>query len=86
MGAFLSLALQSLSTLWLLRLQQSQADVALPGLASFVFTAIVGFVIFARRMKPFQALGAGLIYFPAMFGLFFLEALYLDAWLYRNTF
>jgi drug/metabolite transporter (DMT)-like permease len=85
-GAFLSLALQSISTLWLLRLQHSQGDVAQPALVSFVVTAGVGFFIFARRLKPSHVLGAALIYFPAMFALFFFEALYLDARLYGNTF
>jgi hypothetical protein len=87
-GAVLSLGLQSISTLLLLGAQHSGRgdDVARVGLASFVITSLAGFIYVARRAKLAQAFAIGIVYFPTMFGLMFLEAIYLDARIYGNSF
>ena len=86
-GSFVALAIQSGLTLLLLAAQQSGLNqVAIVGLASFTITSVAGFLFIGRYVTVGRAVVIGIVYFPTMFGLMFLEAVVLDARLYGNTF
>jgi hypothetical protein len=63
-----------------------RGEIAPIGLASFAMTAVAGFVDIVRRVNVGQAIGIGVVYFPTTLGLMFLEAVFLDAQFYGNTF
>jgi len=85
-GAFLALALETVATLLLLALQHSGREVAAANIAADIVAASLGFGFAARRVERSQALMIAVIFFPTILGLMFLEAVYLDARLYGNTF
>jgi len=85
-GSFFALAIQSVFTIILLAAQHSGREIALVGLASFVTTTIGGFAVIARHVTVTWAVVIGIVYFPTIFGLMFLEAMVLDARLYGNTY
>ena len=86
LGALLSVVLQTMATLVLLAAQNSGREVAAAGIGSNIVTSSLGLAVIARHATRSQTVLVALVYFPTMFGLMFLEAVYLDARIYGNTF
>ena len=86
-GIVSPLVIQALITIFLLRLQHAGAtDVSRVTLVSYVLTSLAGFALIMRNHGARPLAAIALFYFPVMFSLMFLEALYLDGRLYGNSF
>ena len=85
-GALLALGLQTVATLVLLAIQHSGREVAAATIGSDVVSASFGFAVVARKVSRRQAILIGVVFFPTILGLMFLEAIYLDGKIFGNTF
>jgi hypothetical protein len=83
----LPLLVQALITIFLLRLQHDGVTgVSRITFVSYVLTSLAGFAFIARNHRARPIAPIALFYFPVMFSLMFVEALYLDGTLYGNNF
>lgn len=85
-GTVSALALQTIATVVLLAIQNNGREIAAAGIGSGVISASLGFAVIARNVSGRQVALIGILYFPTVLGLMVIEAVYLDARIYGNTF
>jgi len=88
LGVVAPLAVQTVLSLLLLRLENSQEgfDVLPLGLLAVALTTIPGFLVLTKGRETSYRLSAAIVYFPLMAVAMFLEVLWLDGRLYGNYF
>lgn len=82
----LPLVVQAVITIFLLRVQHAGATgVSRITFVSYMLTSLGGFAFITKNPAARPIVPIALFYFPVMFCLMFLEALYLDSKLYGNS-
>ena len=86
LGASVAILLGTIATAIVLVMQHAGREMAAASIAADLVAACFGFHFISSKVSRAKAIAIALIYFPTVLGLMFFGGMYLDAWLYGNTF